>query len=208
VAETDELARDIDAWATAHGFERTDEEIAGATPLLRLGNLGVTDDAYRGTVDGREAILAEFSIGSPDLSQAFGGGGLTTAGFTLFLVGVDASRWRRLTVHPQRYGDHHWMKRLLHIDREVDGLPGAFEERYQVIASTRMPEDEVRAAFDEETVAWWLAQPTEVVMDIEDHEEHGGYLAVAHPGVFLDAAELDDLHTQAEHLARTFTPAG
>ncbi len=60
-----EIEPDIDGWARSHGFQPSKEEIAGATPLLRLGFLDVTDDVYRGLVGDHEALLAEFSVGSP-----------------------------------------------------------------------------------------------------------------------------------------------
>ena len=71
--EADEVAPDIDVWARAHGFEPSDEQIGGSTPLLRLGVSDVTATAYLGPVGDHQALLSEFSIGSPGVSDAFGG---------------------------------------------------------------------------------------------------------------------------------------
>src|SRR6185312_13489629 len=107
----DEPRPDIDTWAEAHGFTPSSDQIGGTTQLLDLGMLDTTDAAYRGEVDGHEAVLAEFSVGSPDWSEAFGGWGVDSTGFTVFLLFVDASRWPRLTVHPSAFSEHDWARR-------------------------------------------------------------------------------------------------
>jgi len=54
---------DIDRWAEAHGFTPSSDEIGGTTQLLDLGMLDTTDAAYRGEVEGHEAVLARGNIG-------------------------------------------------------------------------------------------------------------------------------------------------
>ena len=201
-----DFGTDIESWAAANDFAASDEEIGGATPLLRSGLLGTTASSYRGRIDDREALLAEFSIGSPDWSEEFGGSGTTSNLFTVMLVGVDATRWPRLTVHPTAFSEHDWIRRLLRADHEVDDVSPAFEEKYRVIASRAIPADQVRGLFTPELVNWWLAQPTSLLVDVEDHDEHGGYMTVAHSGLAGSTAELDDLRAQTSHLAHLLDP--
>jgi hypothetical protein len=198
--EADEIAPDIDAWARAHGFEPSDEQIGGSTPLLRMGVSDVTATAYSGPVGEHSALLSEFSIGSPGLSDAFGGSSTSSTWFTLFLFAVDASRIRRLTIHPSHYDGRDWVARLLHQDRRVDGINPALDDRYRVIASTDASDDRLAAFLDDAFTGWLLAQ-TELAVDIEDHAEHGGYLMVARSGIGLSDADLDILLGQAEHVA-------
>jgi hypothetical protein len=201
-----EIPPDIDGWAHDHGFRRTDEEIGGATPLLRLGFLDTTDDSYRGHVGDRQALLAEFTVGSPDVTEEFGGAGTTSTLFTLFLVGVDAHDWPRLTVHPARFSDHDWMRRLLHMDHVVHTISPEMDARYRVISSNAVPADRVRGLFTADLIAWWLAQKPELIADVENHPSHGGYLTVAHTGFAEDDRDLDHLFAQASHLADVFDP--
>jgi hypothetical protein len=198
--EADEIAPDIDAWARAHGFEPSEQQIGGSTPLLRLGVSDVTATAYLGPVGEHEALLSEFSIGSPGFSDAFGGSGTSSTWFTLFLFSVDASRIHRLTIHPSDFSDRDWVGRLLRQDRRIDEISPDFDERYRVIASTDAPSDRIGAFFDSTFVAWLLSQG-ELAIDIEDHGEHGGYLVVARVGIGLADADLDALRSQAEHVA-------
>jgi len=201
-----DFSTDIESWAAANGFAASEDEIGGATPLLRSGVLGTTDVVYRGRIEDREVLLAEFSIGSPDWSDQFGGSGTDSSVFTVMLTAVTEGRWARMTVHPKRLSDHHFLRRLVRADREVDDLPAALQETYRVIASTSIPEGQLRGLFTEELATWWLAQPTEVIVDVEDHEGHGGYLTVAHAGIPGDSAELDDLLAQTSHLAQLIDP--
>lgn len=203
---SDETESDIGGWAHAHGFEPTGERIEGATPLLRLGDLDTTDDSYRGTIAGSEAILAEFSVGTPDATQAFGGGGIDSTGFTLFLVGVDASAWPRLTVHPSGFSDHDWVKRLLHIDRRVATISREMDERYRVIASVDIPDSQLRELLSQRLIEWWLAQDQDLVVDIENHPPSGGYLTVAHLGIGIGDSELTTLYRQTERLLGALAP--
>jgi hypothetical protein len=201
VNEADEIAPDIDAWARAHGFEPSEQQIGGSTPLLRLGVSDVTATAYAGPVGEHRALLSEFSIGSPGLSDAFGGSGTSSTWFTLFLFQMDASRIHRLTIHPSHFSDRDWVGRLLHQDRLIDDIGGGFDDRYRVIASTDARPETIAALLDAAFVTWLLSQG-ELAIDIEDHDEHGGYLVVARAGIGLAAAELDALLGQADHVVR------
>jgi hypothetical protein len=198
--EADEIAPDIDAWAQAHGFESSEQQIGGSTPLLRMGVSDVTATAYLGPVGDHQALLSEFSIGSPGFSDAFGGSGTGSTWFTLFLFSIDASRIHRLTIHPTDFSDHDWVHRLLRQDRRIDEINPEFDERYRVIASTDASSDDVSAFLSSEFVAWLLSQ-SELAIDIEDHGSHGGYLLVARAGIGLGDADLDVLRSQADHVA-------
>src|SRR5690242_15721052 len=111
-----EIAPDAEAWAIAHDFTPTESEPNGATPLLREGMMGIAATSYAGYVLGRDATLYEFSVGSPTVSDAFGGGGVDGSWFTLFLVPIDDPGFRRLTVHPKKQSDRDWWNRLLGSD--------------------------------------------------------------------------------------------
>lgn len=198
----EEPRTELEAWASAHGFTPSDEEIGGATPLLRSGLIDTTDRVYRGRLDDREALIAEFSIGSPDWSEQFGGSGTDSSVFTVMLVAVDPGRWPRLTVHPRALSDHQWLRRLVRSDREFDEVPEALREEYRVIASTDISDEQLRGLFTEELATWWASQPTDVIVDVEDHDEHGSFLTVAHAGVASGPDELDDLVAQTTHLVR------
>ena len=206
---TEELEPDVEGWARAHGFVPSTDEISGTTPLMRLGELGTTDAAYGGQIDGRDAWLAEYSIGSPDFTADLGGDGTSSSsmGFTLFVVGVDASRWPRLTVHPSRFPDHDFVKRALHIDHRVHTISAEMDGRYRVIAASAIPEAQLAELFTPELVEWWLAQSPELSVDIEDHAKHGGYLSVAHAGFGIGDAGLDQLLGQTVRLLSAFAPA-
>ncbi len=204
---SDEPLPDIDAWARAHGFTPSSDQIGGATQLLQLGMLDTTDSAYRGAVDGNEAVLAEFSVGSPDWSGAFGGWNVDSAGFTVFLVFVDASRWPRLTVHPTRFDDHDWARRLIRSDRRVHTASPQMDERYRIVASRHIPGDQLGAVFTPELADWWVAQEPEVLLDIEDHGGEGGFLTVARMGMGIGDEALSTLQAQTAHLLSAFFPA-
>jgi hypothetical protein len=203
---TDELRPDIDTWAQAHGFTQSADQISGTTPLLRLGELGTTDDAYRGEIGGRAAWLAEFSIGSPNVTADFGGDGITSEAFTLFLVKIDASRWPRLTVHPSHYPDHDVIRRVMNVDHRIHTISPEMDTRYRTIAATAVPAAQLADLFAPELIAWWLAQDPEISVDIENHSKEGGYLTVAHRGLGIGDAALDQLLQQTEHLVGVFSP--
>jgi hypothetical protein len=71
-----------------------------------------------------------------------------------------------------------------------------------VIASTDISDEQLNALFTDELSRWWVAQPTDVIVDVEDHEEHGAYLTVAHGGIAGGPGELDDLVAQTSHLMK------
>ncbi|MGZ4431213.1 MAG: hypothetical protein ACXVYV_06145 [Gaiellales bacterium] len=205
MSESDQVLPDIDGWATAHGFQPTDRELNGETPLLRLGLVGMTANAYAGKIAGHEALLSEFAIGSPDVSEAFGGSGVSEVWFTLFLVKLDAGRWPRLTVHPSRFSDGDWLTRLLHRDdHRVRDISPEFDRRYRVRAANSIPDEQVRELFDDQLVRWFLAQ-SELVFDIESNVETGGSMVVGRRGIGLSAEALDTLLGQAEFLLPRFS---
>jgi hypothetical protein len=198
---------DIDAWAEAHGFTQSSDQVGGTTQLLDLGMIDTTDAAYRGAVDGHEAVLAEFSVGSPDWSEAFGGWGVDSTGFTVFLLFVDASRWPRLTVHPSAFSEHDWARRLVRADRRVHTSSSRMDERYRVVASRQISDEQLAAVFTPELVEWWVAQEPEVLLDIEDHGEEGGFLTVARLGMGIGDEALTSLQAQTARLLAAFFPA-
>jgi hypothetical protein len=202
----DEPPPDIDAWARAHGFTPSDDQIGGATQLLDLGMLDTTDAAYRGMVAGREAVLAEFSVGSPDWTEAFGGFGVDSTGFTVFLMFVDATRWPRLTVHPSAFSEQDWARRLLRADRRVHTPSPGMNERYRIVASRDIPDAQLEAVFTPELTGWWADQDPEVLLDIEDHGEEGGFLTVARLGMGIGDDALSRLEAQTAHLMNAFFP--
>jgi hypothetical protein len=204
---TEELLPEVDAWARAHGFAPFADQIGDPTPLLRLGEFGTTDDAYRGEIAGHDAILAEYSIGSPNLTAEFGGDGMSTQGFTLFLVTLDAAAWPRLTVRPSSYPDRDFFKRVLHRDHRVHTVSPEMNDRYRVTAATGISDAQLAALFTPELVEWWVRQSPEISVDIEDHGEHGGYLSVAHAGFGIGDAALDQLLEQTTRLVAAFTAA-
>jgi hypothetical protein len=203
MSDHDEIAPDVDGWARAHGFTPSGQQVGGATPFLRLGMMDVTDDAYQGTVGGREALLSELSIESPDASEAFGGSGGVASQFTLLLVAADAGAWPRLTLHPAHFGDHDWVGRLLRQDRAVSGLGERFDQHYRVIASTEIPDRQLHELFDQRFQDWCLQQD-DLVMDVEAHPGHGGYLMVATAGFGIGDQRLDTLLEQTEHVLEQF----
>jgi hypothetical protein len=204
---SDEPPADIDAWANAHGFTPSNDQIGGATRLLDLGFLDTTDAAYRGAVDGHEAVLAEFSVGSPDWSEAFGGFGVDSTGFTVFLLFVDAAPWSRLTVHPSAFSDQDWARRLLRADRRVHTSSPGMDERYRIVAARDISDEQLEAVFTQELIEWWVSQDPEVLLDIEDHGEEGGFLTVARLGMGIGDEGLSKLRAQTAHLRNAFFPA-
>ena len=197
---------DIDTWAQAHGFTPSDDQVGGATQLLDLGILDTTDAAYRGAVDGHEAVLAEFSVGSPDWSEAFGGWGVDSTGFTVFLLFVDATRWPRLTVHPSAFSEQDWARRLLRADRRVHTSSPGMDERYRIVAARGIRDEQLEAVFTPELIEWWVSQDPEVLLDIEDHGEEGGFLTVARLGMGIGDEGLSRLQAQTARLLKAFFP--
>jgi hypothetical protein len=205
MSEPDVPSPDLDAWARAHGFEPSDRRLAGETPLLRLGLVDVTMRAYDGRVRGHDALLTEFSIGSPSVLEAFGTSDVVDTWFTLFMVKVDAPQWPRLTVHPSSFAEGDWLSRLLHRDdHRVRGISPEFDDRYRARVSNGVPDEQVQRLFDVEFVDWCLSQP-ELVFDVEANVETGDSLVVAARGLGLDAGDLDLLLGRTERLVDRFS---
>jgi hypothetical protein len=193
----DEIAPGIDVWARANGFAASDDQLAGATPFLRLGELVTTDSCYRGEIGGCPAWVGEISIGSPNLSAEFGGDGISGQGFTVVLVRIDASAWPRLMVHPSDFPDRDLLRRAARLDHRVHPVSAGMDERYRVTASRDIPDDRLAALLTPELTAWWLEQDPRIATDVEDHGDDGGFLSVAREGVALSADEVAVLAGQA-----------
>jgi hypothetical protein len=201
---SDQPTGDLPAFAAQHGFRPVERTLAGQTPLLRLGLVDVTLQAYEGQVHGRDALLTEFAIGSPDATAMLGGMGVNDNWFTLFLISVAAPQWPRLTVHPEHYSEGDWLTRLLHReDHRVRGISERFDQRYKVRVSDDVSDEQVHALFDEAFTRWCLDQP-ELVFDLENDVE-GDSLVVAWRGSGLAQASLEHLLGQAEHLVDIFS---
>ena len=201
-----ELRPDIEQWALAHGFTPSERALRGETSLLRLGMMDMTAAAYAGAVAGRDALLAEFSIGSPSISDAFGGSGVQGSWFTLFLLDVDAAAWPRLTVQPGRFHDGDWLARLLHRDdHPVRGIGAEFDRLYHVRADRSVTDERLGRLFDADFVSWCVAQG-ELVFDVEQGDT-GGHLVVARRGIGIGDEALTSLLAQAEHVAARLASA-
>lgn len=203
MSEPAEPRPDVEPWALAHGFAPSDRVLQGETPLLRLGLMDTTASAYEGAVDGRPALLSEFTIGTPGVTDLFGGTGVDQAWFTLFLIETDASAWPRLTVHPASFRDGDWLARLLHRDdRRVHGIDDEFDRRYHVRADDGIDRGRLERLFSPGFVGWVDAQD-ELLFDIEQ-QDAGGHLLVARRGIGIGDDALDDLLVQAGRVADQF----
>ncbi|MGN6380769.1 MAG: hypothetical protein ACTHNU_17595 [Gaiellales bacterium] len=199
-----ELSLDIDDFASELGFEPSDRSLAGETPFLRLGMVDFSGRTYEGVLDGREALLAEYSIGSPGASEAFGGSGVSDTWFTLFRVKVEAPEWPRLTIHPREFSEG-WATRLFHRDDyRLRGFSERFDEHYRVRAAKDVPEEQVRDLIGEGFVAWYLDQG-ELVFDVESNVETGDSVVVARRGLGLERAELARLLDETRRLIDLIT---
>ncbi len=197
----DELGLGIEDWARANGFVASDDQLAGATPFLRLGELVTTDSCYRGEIDGRTAWMGEVSIGSPNLSAEFGGDGMSGAAFTVALVRVDTGAWPRLSVRPSRFPDRDLLRRAARLDHRVHPVSPEMDERYRVIAARGITDERLAALLDPDLTRWWLAQAPEIAVDVEDHPDDGeGFLSVAREGVALAGDDVAALAAQAARL--------
>lgn len=195
-----EIAPGIDVWARANGFAACDDQLAGATPFLRLGELVTTDTCYRGELGGHPAWVGEVSIGSPNLSAEFGGDGISAQGFTVALVRIDASAWPRLSVHPSRFPGRDLLRRAARLDHRVHPVSPELDERYRVVAARAIPDERLAALLGPELAPWWLAQDPEIAVDVEHHHDDSGFLSVAREGVALSDAEVAALAAQAARL--------
>ena len=153
----DETLPGIGEWASANGFAASDDQLAGATPFLRLGELVTTDSCFRGEIAGHTAWVGEVSIGSPNLSAEFGGDGITAQSFTIVMVRLDASAWPRLTVHPSRFPDRDLLRRAVRLDHRVHTVSPAMDERYRVIAAREIPDERLAALLSSDLADWWLS---------------------------------------------------
>jgi hypothetical protein len=199
-----DISLDIEDFAQAQGMQPSDRPLGDATPFLRLGMMDYAGRTYEGTLDGRDALLAEFAIDSPGASEAFGGSGVSDNWFTLFLVKVDAPDWPRLTVHPSGFSEG-WFTRIFHRDdHRVQGFSDPFDDRYRVRAANDVTDDEVHGLLDSELVAWYLEQG-ELVFDVESNVETGDSVVVARRGMGLSKAELERLLDETRHLIGRIT---
>jgi hypothetical protein len=195
-----DTAPGIDVWAGEHGFVAAADQLAGATPFLRVGELVTTDSCYSGEIGGQAAWVGEISVGSPNLSAEFGGDGISSQSFTVALVRVDAGAWPRLSVHPGRYPGRDLLRRAAGLDHRVHPVSPALDERYRVIAAREISDERLAALLTPALTDWWLTQDPEIAVDVEDHGDEGGFLSVAREGVALDAADVGVLAGQAERL--------
>src|SRR4029079_4203586 len=199
----DEIAPDAEAWAIAHDFTPTESEPNGATPLLREGMMGIAATSYSGYVLGRDATLYEFSVGSPTVSDAFGGGGVDGSWFTLFLVPIDDPGFRRLTVHPKKQSDRDWWNRLLGRDDVRETGDVDFDEHDQVIASSDLDNDRFAELVGSDLISLMNAN-TDLLVEVERSEQGDAALLVALPGIGIGDQGLDRLLAATEHVVGLF----
>jgi hypothetical protein len=193
-----DIAPDIDAWARAHDFAPVDWSPSGETPLLREGMLDIAADSYTGQIAGHDAILCEFSVGSPDASEAFGGGGTDSSWFTLFLIGIDDQGYRRLTIHPSSIADRDWWNRLLGRDHRLAIGDAAFDDRHQLITSSDLDQERF-----EHTVARFrdtLESLPDLLVEIERSEDGETSLLAALPGIGIGDDRLGQLRDATAQL--------
>jgi hypothetical protein len=202
----DEIAPDIDAWATARGFIEAEWAPPGRTPLLREGVLDVAGSCYEGTVESRDAILAEYSIGSPGASELIGGGGVDSDWFTLFLFQIDDPGYRRLTIHPHGVRDRDWWNRLRGRDSRRETGDDGFDTSHQVIASSDLDD----AGFGEVVASLRdvLAAMPDLLVEVERDDEDGGTsLLVALPGLGIGDERLGALNTACGQVLSAIDPS-
>src|SRR6478736_473107 len=199
----DEIVPDAEAWAIAHDFTPTESEPNGATPLLREGMMGIAATSYAGYVLGRDATLYEFSVGSPTVSDAFGGGGVDGSWFTLFLVPIDDSGFRRLTVHPKKQSDRDWWNRLLGRDDVRETGDVDFDEHHQVIASSDLDNERFAELVGSDLISLMHAN-TDLLVEVERSEQGDAALLVALPGIGIGDEGLDRLLAATEHVVGLF----
>jgi len=188
----DEIAPDIDGWATAHGFTEAEWAPRGRTPLLREGVFDVAGSCYSGTVDARDVVLAEYSIGSPGASEVIGGGGMDSDWFTLLLAEITDTGYRRLTIHPHGLGDRDWWNRLRGRDSRRETGDESFDDGHQVIASSDLDDDEFGRLID--ALRDVLSALPDLLIEVErDPDSDVMSLLVALPGLGLENERLDAL---------------
>src|SRR6476660_7179771 len=200
----DEIAPDAEAWAIAHDFTPTESEPNGATRLLREGVLGIAATSYAGYVLGRDATLYEFSVGSPTVSDAFGGGGVDGSWFTLFLVPIDDPGFRRLPDHPKKKSDRDWWNRLLGRDDVRETGDVDFDQHHQVIASSDLDNERFAELVGNDLISLMNAN-TDLLVEVERSELGDAALLVALPGIGIGDEGLDRLLAATEHVVGLFS---
>jgi hypothetical protein len=201
--QTDELEPDVEAWAESHGFASIEWTPNGETPLLREGMLPIAAASYSGPVAGRDAVLCEFAVGSPSISDAFGGDGVEGSWFTLFLVTIEDPGFRRLTVHPKSHAERDWWNRLLGRDDVRETGDVGFDDDHQVIASSDLEHERFAELIGGEFIRWANANKG-VMVEVERHEQGDAYLLVALPGIGIGDAGLDRLQAATERMLLEF----
>ncbi len=199
----DDQATTLETWAEAHELEATEAALSGRTPLLRTGLSDTVVDAHAGDLNGRSSVLGELVIASSGMFEGLGVLGVSDVDsimFTVLVADVDGLGWGRLTIHPvnvpeedafTRIFDHHGPPGSPHRRRVRPPLPGG--------VARAISDEQVRELFDDEFVAWCLAQE-ELLVEVEQSEEYGGALLVAHSDVDLSADQLDLLSEQSAYL--------
>ncbi len=202
----DEIAPDIDGWATAHGFAEAEWAPPGRTPLLREGVLDVAGSCYDATVDDRDVVLAEYSIGSPGATELIGGGGVDSDWFTLLLTEIPDTGYRRLTIHPHGIGDRDWWNRLRGRDSRRETGDEAFDDSHQVIASSDLDDAELGRLID--ALRSVLAGLPDLLIEVEhDPDSDVTSLLVALPGLGIEDERLDALHAAFGQALAVLDPA-
>jgi hypothetical protein len=205
-APMDEIASDIDGWARAHGFTPIEWTPSGETPLLREGVLDIAADAYTGPVEGRDdAILSEYSVGSPGASEVIGGGGVDSSWYTMYLLVIADPGYRRLTIHPHALADRDWWNRLRGRDHRREIGDDEFDRSHQVIASSDL--DEAGVADVIAPLRPILASLPDLLIEVESHDGVGSWLLVAHPGIGIGDERLDALHAACGRALAALDPA-
>jgi hypothetical protein len=199
----DEQATTLETWADAHQLESTEAALSGRTPLLRTGLSDTVVDAQAGELNGRSSVLGELVIASSGMFEGLGVLGVSDVDsvmFTVLVADVDGLGWGRLTIHPVNVPEEDAFTRIFdHQDHRVRHIGGEFDHRYRVRVARAISDEQVRELFDAEFVAWCLAQE-ELLIEVEQSEEYGGALLVAHSDVDLSADQLDVLSEQSAYL--------
>jgi hypothetical protein len=199
----DDQATTLETWAEQHELEATEAALSGRTPLLRTGLSDTVVDAQAGDLNGRSSVLGELVIASSGMFEGLGVLGVSDVDsimFTVLVADVDGLGWGRLTIHPVNVPEEDAFTRIFdHQDHRVRHIDGAFDHRYRVRVARAIPDEQVRELFDAEFIAWCLAQE-ELLIEVEQSEEYGGALLVAHSDVDLSADQLDVLSEQSAYL--------
>jgi hypothetical protein len=142
-------------------------------------------------------------VGSPTVSDAFGGGGVDGSWFTLFLVPIDDPGFRRLTVHPKKQSDRDWWNRLLGRDDVRETGDVDFDEHHQVIASSDVDNDRFAELVGSDLISLMNAN-TDLLIEVERSEQGDAALLVALPGIGIGDEGLDRLLAATEHVVGSF----